>query len=272
MYERDAVLEVQGIHQIALALVQIDGTRVHRGGGLAGTGVAQHPAGVRLEDRDLTTDRSPDVHGGVGIEAGRREVSAGPAAQQSVVDECAGHGLGVPHPDFCVSQREFSGRAQQLRTQHVGIGRVNHHAFDRLVQESSGMMHQIGVERVVAGDEHHQSALAAPARPPGLLPERRDRARKARQHNSVQSGDVDTEFERIGRRHATQSPVGQRAFQCAAILGQVSRPVGGHRCGQLRVGLRQPRPGAQRRQLRAASGPHERQSSCALGDQVGHHA
>ena len=92
------------------------------------------------------------------------------------------------------------------------------------------MVHQVGVQRVVAGDQHDQRALAAPARAAGLLPERRHGARKAGQHHRVQTRDVDAQFQRVGGGQPAQFAVGQRAFQRAPVLGEITGPVGGHPC------------------------------------------
>jgi hypothetical protein len=64
------------------------------------------------------------------------------------------------------------------------------------------MVNQVGVQRVVACDQHDQRTLAASPRASGLLPEGRDGARKTRQHHRVETGDVDTELQRIRRRQA----------------------------------------------------------------------
>ena len=53
VHERDAVLEIERVDDIALALMQIDRARVHRRRGLADARAAQQPAGVGLQDRDL---------------------------------------------------------------------------------------------------------------------------------------------------------------------------------------------------------------------------
>ena len=53
VHERDAVLEIERVDDVALALMQVDRSGMDRCGRLAGTGTAQHPAGAGLQDRDL---------------------------------------------------------------------------------------------------------------------------------------------------------------------------------------------------------------------------
>ena len=104
---------------------------------------------------------------------------------------------------------KFGRRAEQLRAKDVRVRRVDDHALDRLVQQRRRMVHQVGVQRIVAGDHHDQRALPAAARAAGLLPERRDGAGKARQHHRVQARDVDTELQRVGGGQAAQFAFGQ---------------------------------------------------------------
>ena len=134
------------------------------------------------------------------------------------------------------------------------------------------MVHQIGVQRIVAGDEDHERALASPAGPAGLLPERRHRPRESRQQHRIQPGDVDTQLERVRGRQSAQFTVGQGTFQLAPVLGEVARPVGGHGVAQLRRDVIESGLCAQRRQLRTAPGPDERQRPRSLSNQIGHHA
>ena len=125
-------------------------------------------------------------------------------------------------------------------------------------------MHQIGVERVVARHEHQQGALPASSGPAALLPERRDGTGEAGDDHRVQTGDVDAQFERIGRGDAQQGAVGQIGFEFAPILGQIPCAIGGDASYQLRIDVGENSLGTQRGHLGSASGPHECQSARAL--------
>ena len=109
-------------------------------------------------------------------EAGHRKVFAVATPQQPVVDQALGHCYRAQRLDLGFFERHFCCRTKELRTQNVGVDGIDHDPFDGLVQQCSGVVHQICVQRIVTGDQHHQRALAAAPRPPGLLPERRDRA------------------------------------------------------------------------------------------------
>ena len=107
-------------------------------------------------------------------------------------------------------------------------------ASTRRPNSASGMVHQVGVERIVPGDQHAQRLVAGPAGPSRLLPQRGQRARIAGQQHGVQTGHVDAEFQRVGRGEAEQRAVEQPLLQLAPLLAQVAGPVGGHPVGQLR--------------------------------------
>ena len=131
-------------------------------------------------------------------------------------------------------------------------------------------MHQEGVQRIVPRHQHHQGTLPAPSGPAGLLPERADGARKSGDHHRVEPGDVDTEFQRVGGGQPAQMSFGQRVFESAAVLGEISGAIGRHLLGHIRRDVVQPRPGGQRRQLRTPAGTHEGQRLRALRHQIGH--
>jgi hypothetical protein len=154
-----------------------------------------------------------------------------PAAQQPGGDEL------VQHPDDRLGRlatgqrsgreevqvlrphRQLRSRAAQLRRQDVRILRVEHRRFDRPAEDRLGVVGEVGVQWVVTGDEHDQRLLARAAGPTGLLPQRRDRPRKAGQHHRVQSGDVESEFQRVRRRHAQQFAGRERRLQGPSLLG-----------------------------------------------------
>jgi len=66
--------------------------------------------------------------------------------------------------------RELGRRRRQVRRQHVRVGRVEHGGLERMVQQDGRMVQQIGVQRVIAGDEHRYRVAAGPPGSPGLLP------------------------------------------------------------------------------------------------------
>ena len=68
-------------------------------------------------------------------------------------------------------ERKFRGGAKQLRPKDIRIARVDDDAFDGLVQQGGRVMNQVGVEGIVAGDQHDERTLPASARAPCLLPE-----------------------------------------------------------------------------------------------------
>ena len=113
-----------------------------------------------------------------------------------------------------------------MRPEHVGVVRVEDGGLDRCAEQRLGVVDQVGVERVVAGDQHAEGVLAAAPGPADLLPQRRAGAREAGHQHGVEPGDVDAELEGVGGGQPEQPPAAQRLLERAALLGQVAAAVG----------------------------------------------
>ena len=154
-------------------------------------------------------------------------------------------------------------------------------------------MHKVGVERVVARDEHDERALPSPTGSARLLPERGARAGEAGGDHGVEAGDVHPELQRRCRGDAHEAAVAERLLQRAPLRGQIARPIRGDLacelsrfcCRQPQVqGFRAPRIvgggrtcgvtqhflGAQRERFRAGARAHERDRVRALPQQCRH--
>ena len=57
------------------------------------------------------------------------------------------------------------------------------------------MVHQVGIHGLIAGDEHHERALPAAARAPGLLPKTSHRARKTSGDHGIEPANVDAQLQ-----------------------------------------------------------------------------
>lgn len=121
------------------------------------------------------------------------------------------------------------------------------------------MVDQIRVQRIVTGNQHHQRALAAPARPARLLPERGHRPGKTSQHHRIQSGDINAQLQSVGGSQPAQLALGQGLVQRATVLGKITGPIRRHRVRQFRGNVDQSRPGTQCSQFRRAPRSDERQ-------------
>ena len=166
-------------------------------------------------------------------------------------------------------QRDFGCGRAQVRGEHVGVVRVQDGGLDGLVEERLGVVDEIGVQRVVAGDQDGEGSLPGAARPAGLLPQRGAGAGVAGDEHGVEAGDVHAQFERGGGGQAEQLAVVQRAFEGAALLGQVAAAVGGDPVRQRAVDLREPFLGDQGDQFGAAPGAYEGDGAHALDGEVG---
>ena len=104
-----------------------------------------------------------------------------------------------------------------------------------------------------------------PARPACCQSEDQVPGQPGDQHR-VEAADVDAELERGGRGHAGDPPVPQPRLEAPAVVGQVARPVGGHRAGRIAV---ERVAGGQRDGLGAAPRPEEGERGNLRPDQGG---
>ena len=161
--------------------------------------------------------------------------------------------------------------AAQVRREHVRVVRVEHGRLDRPAEQRLRVVHQVGVQRVVAG---HEAPRARPAR--------RGPARPACCHSDASVPGQPASS--TASRPATSTPSSSalvrgdaRAARRSAAppRGRAAPPAGSPR-GTPRPGRRargRPRPSARRAverdHLGAAAGPDEGQRAGALDDQVG---
>ncbi len=134
------------------------------------------------------------------------------------------------------------------------------------------MVHQVGVQRVVAGDENRGRLPAVTSSAACLLPQRCSGAWPAGDEHGVQAGDVHAEFE-CGRRGQRRDLArAQRGLEVPALLWQVARTVSGDPAGLVGdSGVGEFRPGRGRGCFDAAARPDERERRDPVPYQVGKH-
>ena len=81
------------------------------------------------------------------------------------------------------------------------------------------VMHQVGIERVVVGDEHGERILATAPGPADALGKGRTGARPTGHDDRIQPGDVNAQLQRGGAGQAQQLAVAEPAFELAALFG-----------------------------------------------------
>ena len=101
-------------------------------------------------------------------------------------------------------ERQLGRRGAEVGREDVRVGRVEHGRLDRPAEDRGRVVHEVGVERVVARHEHGKSPLPGPARAAGLLPHRGQRPRPPGEQHRVEPGHVDAQLEGRGRRHPEQ--------------------------------------------------------------------
>ena len=131
------------------------------------------------------------------------------------------------------------------------------------------MVDQVGVERVVARDEHTQGVATGAAGPPDLLPQRGPRARESPEEHGVQPGDVDAQLEGVGRRQTDEPTVAQRLLQRTAFLRKVAPAVRRHGVRERRVDLGEQPARPERDGFGSLARTHEGKGADVVDDQVG---
>ena len=189
-----------------------------------------------------------------------------PAATRSSTTDAA---AGPEEREVVLDERQLLGRGAQVRAEHEAVVGVEDGRLHGLADQRLGVVHQVGVERVVAGHQHAERVAGAAAGPAELLPERRPGAREAGHHHRVEAADVDAELERVGGRQPEQLAAAQPLLEVAPLLGEVAAAVGRHPGRQRRVDLGEQAGGGERDLLRPAAGPDERQRPDTLDDEVG---
>ena len=114
-------------------------------------------------------------------------------------------------------------------------------------------MHQVGIERVVVGDENGERVLAASSGSADALGKGCAGAGPARHEYGVQAGDVDAQLQCGGAGQAQQLAVAEPAFEFAALFGGVSCPVRGDAVGEAGLNLVEVALGLLREDLHAAA-------------------
>ena len=232
---------------------------------------ADQPPGTGFDEPDRRSASAAQI--GFGPVGRGPEPPGGSGSEQSPADEIVEH-----NPDrfgraeqrqVGFGQGQLRGSAAQLRAENVGVARVQHGGLYRPAEDRLGVVHEIGVERIVAGHEHRQCALAGPAGAARLLPDRGHRARPAGEQHGVQPGDIDPELQRVGGRDPQQLAGLQPSLELASILGKVTAAVGRDPVRQLRYRFGEGPPSPQSHRLRAAPRADEGDRPSALDDQIG---
>ena len=198
--------------------------------------------------------------------ARRRSVQnqpARPLAQQA--------GLGQPVDDLArgraeqrqvgLGQRVLLRRRAQVRAEDVGVGRVEDGRLDRPADQRLRVVDEVGVERVVAGDQHAERVLGAPPGPPDLLPQGGPGAGEAGDQHRVEAADVDAELERVGGGQPDQ------LARDAAAPRARGAPRAGSRRGRPRPGpaaTDRPRRAARRRCAATCSAPRRDRTKASV--------
>ena len=98
--------------------------------------------------------------------------------------------------------------------------------LDGSVEDQLGMLQQVGIERILPGEQHHQGLPPRATGPARLLPERRQLPREPGHEHRVDARDVNAELQRVRGGQPKELPGLQCRLQVAAFHRQVAAPVG----------------------------------------------
>jgi hypothetical protein len=144
VHERQPVFQVQVVHYIGRALVQVDRTRMHCRASRSRVDSAQHPAGPVLHDHDLLAARTADVHRRVRPVARGPVPAGGTFAQHTAGDQVAEdltRDRVAERAEVLFGERDLGGGACQVRAEYIGIERVQNRRLDRPVQHRRGVVY-----------------------------------------------------------------------------------------------------------------------------------
>ncbi|GAA3052413.1 hypothetical protein GCM10020000_37400 [Streptomyces olivoverticillatus] len=228
------LLQVEVVHEVGAALVQVDRALVDGGVGGGGVHGAQQPSGGGLHDLHGAAALAADVGEVGGALTAGPVPGGGPAAEQLARLELGDHavGLGAEEREVGFGERQLLGCGAQMGGEDVGVVRVEDGGFHGPLEEGLGVVDQVGVQRVVPGDEDGECAPARTARAASLLPQGGAGAGVAREEDGVEVGDVDAQLQGGGGGQAQQLAGVQGALQGAALFGEVAAAVGGDTGGQ----------------------------------------
>ena len=155
------------------------------------------------------------------------------------------------------------GGRTELRGEHIGVGWVENGGFNVLPKNRLRVVHQVGIERVVVGDENGERVLAASSGSADALGKGCAGAGPAGHDDRVQPGNVDTQLQRGGAGQAQQLAVAEPAFEFAALFGGVSWPVRGDTVGEAGLNFVEVALGLLREDLHATTGARKDQRAGA---------
>ncbi len=246
--------------------------RVHGCRGGRSIDGAEQSTGAVLHHAHRSAAAAAQVGQVGGALAARPEPPARPLAQESVGDDIVddrSRCRAEPGIEIVLDQRDLGGGGAQVRGEDVPVPRIEHAGLDVPVEDDVRVVDEVGVQRVVPGDEDAQGRRPGSAGPAELLPQARPRSRPACGDDDVETADVDAHLECVGGGEGPHAPLPQPGLQRPALLGQVPAAVGGGHVGQRRVDVEQVVADEGRGGLRAAPAAYEGQRLAALDDAVG---
>jgi hypothetical protein len=224
-------IPVELVHVVLLGPVDVDGIVVKHLLGGEQIHLPNHPAaGNRPVDDDHVIRRGAtqaDVLGGVGV---AHPVVAVPAAVEHIhfgqVIQDLGHL--APAEGFPGEKRQFESGAFEVAHEDHQVVRIQGSVFGAAAEEIVGIVDDVLVGGAARRDQDHGAEILAPPGPTRLLPSAGDGPGVTGHDADVETPDIDTEFQGVGRHHRADGPVPQTTLDGPPFPGQVAAPVSAH--------------------------------------------
>ena len=205
----DTAVPIQLLHQKSSRLVHVDSPLVEQKGHAFQVHLA-NDAHRRLPGRVYLVDQHRIVAAGP-----QRDLAGGRAfAHVVVLLACLVQQAGFfqrveKFIDFTqravwltAAERNLKGGALQMFDHDPQVVGIDQGVFRRLAKQVAGMVADVLIERVVAGDEDGHRLARAASGAARLLPGSGNRAGIAGQHGRIQLADVDAQLQGVGSHHA----------------------------------------------------------------------
>ena len=117
---------------------------------------AQHPAGFTVDNGHLSSDTAANVQRAVGVRIGGDEPSVLSAPDLAFLRQSGENLESAECVHLGIGEWEFHCSTEQLRAQDVRISGICHRRLDGFVEYRRRMVNEVGVEWIVAGDQHDE--------------------------------------------------------------------------------------------------------------------
>ena len=232
-----AFFEIQMLHVVLLAAVDINGFFVHGGQRAGKIHFADHRRRAgNIDNHEIVAGDRAQADGIGGISFLRPVIIFAGAMQKARFGQPRAKFLHI-HIAKAVfgSDRQFERRAFQMIDENFQIVRLDERVFRSIAKKIIGIAHDELIQRRGGSHQHRARTAAAATRAARALPCGRNGPGIAGHHHGVQRSNVDAQLQRAGGNHAANLPVAQPALDFPALVGQIAAAISANVRGPARA-------------------------------------